>query len=248
MGGGDFIAGDTRYCLWLVGANPAKLRALPNVMARIEAVKKFRLESKAESTRKYAVQPTLFRQIAQPDSGYLAVPEVSSEKRSYIPIAFLTQDVICSNTIQFVPSATLWNFGVLTSTMHMAWVKQVCGRLKSDYRYSNSLVYNNFPWPQAATDKHKAAVEACAQAVLDARAPHLAAGSTLADLYDPLTMPPELVKAHQALDRAVEKCYSSEKTFQSDRDRTEHLFKLYETLTAGPLEAGMATKPKRRKK
>ena len=140
--------------------------------------------------------------------------------------------------------------------MHMAWVKQVCGRLKSDFRYSNSLVYNNFPWPEPAPDasdkvgaefaKRRAAVEACAQAVLDARAPHLARGSTLADLYDPLTMPPELVKAHQALDRAVEKCYRPE-PFPADRDRVEYLFALYEQLTTGPLAAAMEAKPKRKR-
>ena len=154
------------------------------------------------------------------------MPEVSSQNRSYIPIAFVSQNVICSNTVQFVPNATLFHFGVLTSMMHIAWVKQVCGRLKSDYRYSNSLVYNNYPWPAAVTDKQRAAVEAAAQGVLDARAQY--PGSTLADLYDPLAMPAPLLRAHQALDRAVDRCYRPE-PFTSDRQRVEFLFALYES-------------------
>jgi hypothetical protein len=240
MSGGDFIDGVERYCLWLVNVDPAKLRALPEVMKRIEAVKASRLASKAATTRAYAKHPTLFRQIAQPDSDYLAIPEVSSERRAYIPIAFLSKEVICSNKIQFVPSATLYHFGVLTSAMHMAWMKQVCGRMKSDFSYSNSLVYNNYPWPERVTDKQRAAVEAAAQAVLDARAQYPT--STLADLYDPLTMPAPLLKAHQQLDRAVDRCYRPE-PFPSDRHRVEYLFALYEQLTA-PLVA--AAKPARK--
>ena len=233
MGGYDFINGELRYCLWLVDADPKVIREMPTVMARVESVRKFREASKAESTRKYAKFPTLFRQIAQPDSNYLAVPEVSSANRPYIPMAFISKDKICSNTVQFVPNATPYHFGILTSVMHMAWVRQVCGRLKSDYRYSNSLVYNNFPWPQAVTEKQKAAVEAAAQKVLDVRKEF--PDATLADLYDPVAMPPKLVKAHAELDRAVDRCYRAE-AFPSDRHRVEFLFAQYEQLTA-PLVA-----------
>ena len=242
----EYIHGQGRWCLWLKDISPRELSELPEIKKRVEAVRDFRAASKAEATRKYAKFPTLFRQIAQPDTDYLLIPRVSSERRPYIPIGFVCENVIAGD-VQLIPNARLYHFGILTSTMHMAWVKQTCGRMKSDFRYSKDIVYNNFPWPQAMTDKQKAAVETCAQAVLDARTPHLATGSTLADLYDPLTMPPELVKAHQALDRAVEKCYRPE-PFASDRDRTEHLFKLYESLTTGPLEAGMAAKPKRTRK
>ena len=243
MGGGDFINGIIRYCLWLKGAAPNELRALPMVMDHVNAVKVMRLASAAESTRKFAAYPSLFRQIAQPETDYLAIPEVSSENRSYIPIAFLTEDVICSNTVQFVPGATLWHFGVLTSTMHMAWMRQICGRLKSDYRYSNTLVYNNYPWPDSATDPQRANVEEAAQAVLDARKQF--PGATLADLYDPISMPPNLAKAHAQLDRAVELCYRKE-PFATDRQRVEFLFALYEKLTA-PLTPQAKPQKARRK-
>ena len=241
MGGGDFINGVQRYCLWLKDADPALLRRCPAVMARVNSVRAFRAESKAESTRRYADKPTLFRQIAQPPSEYLAVPEVSSENRRYIPMAYVSSDVICSNTVQFVPNATKFHFGVLTSAMHIAWVGQVCGRLKSDYRYSNTLVYNNYPWPEPDA-KQRAAIETAAQAVLDARAPHLARGASLADLYDPLAMPAELLKAHQNLDRAVDKSYRPA-VFTSDRERVEFLFARYEKITS-PL-APAAPKPRR---
>lgn len=245
MSGGDFINGIERDCLWLKDAAPAVLRKLPRVMARVEAVKNSRLESNAESTRAYAKHPTLFRQIAQPDSDYLAVPEVSSERREYIPRAYLSATVICSNKIQFVPEATHYLFGVLTSVMHIAWARQVGGRLKSDFSYSNTLVYNNFPWPNP-TPEQRARVEEKARAVLAAREPHLPPRgmSTLADLYDPLTMPAALAKAHADLDRAVEKCYRAE-PFHSDRERVEHLFHLYEQLTAPLLPATPKTRGRR---
>jgi hypothetical protein len=187
MSGGDFIKGIERYCLWLHNADPGELRKLPLVSKRILAVKEARLKSKAASTRKYAETPTIFRQISQPDSDYLAIPEVSSERRLYVPIAFLSKDIICSNKIQFVPSATLYHFGVLTSLMHMGWMRYVCGRLKSDYSYSNTLVYNNFTWPTPTSAQVKV-IEEKAQAILDTRLQF--SGSTLADLYDPLIMPP----------------------------------------------------------
>jgi hypothetical protein len=238
MSGGDFINGDERYCLWLVDASPAQLKAMPKVMVRVEAVRAFRLESKAASTREFSAYPTRFRQIAQPMGSYLAVPEVSSENRSYIPMAVLGPDVICSNTVQFVPDAMPHHFGVLTSAMHMAWTRAVCGRLKSDFRYSNSIVYNNFPWPEPLDHNARTGIEIAAQGVLDARA--LFTGSTLADLYDPLTMPPALVKAHQQLDKAVDAAYvAAEKSagrkapkLGTDAERVAFLFERYQALTS----------------
>lgn len=238
MSGGDFINGDERYCLWLVDADPNQLKSMPRVMARVESVRKFRLESKAASTRDFAAFPTRFRQIAQPSGSYLAIPEVSSENRNYVPMAFLGNEVICSNTVQFVPDASLHHFGILTSLMHMAWVRTVCGRLKSDFRYSNTIVYNNFPWPEPLDDKSRTAIEAAAQGVLDAR--DAFPTSTLADLYDPLTMPPALVRAHQQLDRAFDAAYlAAEKAagrkapkLGTDAERVAFLFERYQALTS----------------
>ncbi len=202
---------------------------MPKVMERIERVKEFRLKSTAEPTKKAAKTPALFFYISQPVSVYILIPEVSSERRQYIPIGFMPKNVISANTNFLIPSSSMFHFGVLTSAMHMAWVRQVCGRLKSDYRYSGSMVYNNFPWPQSATPKQREAVEEKAQAVLNARKQF--PDATLADLYDPLTMPPALAKVHAELDRAVDLCYRPEK-FDSDRQRVEYLFALYEKLTA----------------
>lgn len=229
MGGGDFINGIERYCLWLKDASPNEIRNLPLVSKRVQAVRDERLKSKAASTRKYAATPTIFRQIAQPDSNYLAIPEVSSERRTYVPIAFFDKNIICSNTVQFVPNATLFHFGILTSLMHMEWMRYVCGRLKSDYRYSNTLVYNNFPWPENNNATQIKAIEEKAQDVLDIRAQF--PDSTLADLYDPLTMPPSLLKAHQSLDKVVDAAYRKA-PFTSERDRIEFLFSAYQRLTA----------------
>jgi hypothetical protein len=236
----EYIHGSGRWCLWLKDISPRELAELPNVKKRVEGVRDFRAASKAEATRKYAKFPSLFRQIAQPDSDYLLIPRVSSERRPYIPIGFVSKRVIAGD-VQLIADATLFHFGILTSAMHMAWVRQFCGRLKSDFRYTKDIVYNNYPWPVSATDKQTAAVAAAAQAVLDARARYPTA--TLADLYDPLTMPAPLLQAHQALDRAVDRCYRPE-PFESDRQRVEYLFALYEKLTA-PLV--VAAKPKRRK-
>jgi hypothetical protein len=232
VSGGDFIDGVQRRCLWLVDAPPAVL-ALPPVHARLAAVREVRLASSAASTREFAAYPSLFRQIAQPGSDYLAVPEVSSERRRYIPIAFVPQEVICSNKIQFIATADPYHFGVLTSAMHMAWVRAVCGRLKSDFSYSNTIVYNNFPWPAAPSEAQRQAIESAAQAVLDARAAY--PQSSLADLYDPLAMPPALVKAHAALDRAVDAAYVADggkKTWASDAERVAFLFTRYQQLTS----------------
>lgn len=202
---------------------------MPEVLKRVEAVRKVSLESVRETTRKLAASSTRFGENRQPHSDYLLVPGVSSERRPFIPIGYLTSDVIASNLVNVIPDATPFHFGILTSSMHMAWMRQVCGRLKSDYRYSAGLVYNNFPWPEKPTAKQKAAVEAKAQAVLDARAKHTLA--TLADLYDPLTMPADLVKAHADLDRAVDACYRPQ-AFTADAQRVEFLFALYERYTA----------------
>ncbi len=241
LGAVEFIHGDSRWCLWLKDASPAAIRALPLVMERVELVREHREASKRETTRDLARTPTLFGEIRQPNGRYLLIPSVSSENRQYIPMSFMPKTVIASNLVLLVPGATLHHFGVLTSAMHMAWVKQVCGRLKSDYRYSNRLVYNNYPWPEAPTAKQRVAVEAAAQAVLDARKEF--SGATLADLYDPLAMPPALVKAHADLDRAVDLCYRPQ-PFDNDRLRVEYLFGLYEKLTT-PLIALSKKRPRK---
>jgi type I restriction-modification system DNA methylase subunit len=225
VGGEDFISGRRRWCLWLKDADPGRLRQLDHVMNRVKAVKEFRLKSPTASVREFANQPTLFTQDRQPDFPYLALSEVSSENRRYIPIGFMEPDIIASNTLQIVVGATLYCFGVMNSVMHMAWVHTVCGRLESRIRYTPS-VYNNFPWPENPSVKQQQAVEAAAQAVLDARAQF--PESSLADLYDPLTMPPVLLKAHQALDRAVDTAYGRSR-FKSEAERVAFLFDLYQS-------------------
>ncbi|MGD0059161.1 MAG: DNA methyltransferase [Verrucomicrobiia bacterium] len=242
-GSEEFINGNMRWCLWLKDASPAELRTLPEIMKRVQAVREFRENSTAAPTRKAAQTPTLFFYISQPTTKYILIPEVSSERRNYIPMDFMLPDVISANTNFLVASDSLYLLGVLTSAMHMAWVRQVGGRLKSDYRYSGSMVYNTYPWPEAVTDRQRTAVEAGAQAVLDARTRYPT--STLADLYDPLTMPAPLMKAHQELDRAVDRCYRPE-AFDTDRQRVEYLFALYEKITA-PIVAAAKPKRKRRK-
>lgn len=205
IGSVEFINNIPRWCLWLRDADPIELRKLPLVLDRINKVKKFREESTAEPTRKTAKTPTQFFYISHPNSDYLVIPETSSERRDIIPIGYVNKDVIASNAVYLIPSANPFTFGVLCSSMHMAWTRTTCGRLKSDYRYSASIVYNNFPWAESPSEKQKEAVEKAAQAVLDARSQF--PDASLADLYDPNTMPAALVKAHQALDRAVDLCY-----------------------------------------
>ena len=218
-----------RWCLWLKDATPRELRDMPEVMARVERVRDFRAKSSAEPTRKTADTPSLFFYISQPATDYLVIPEVSYERRQFIPIGYASKKVICSNTNYLIPEANLYVLGMLCSTMHMAWVRHVCGRLKSDYRYTGSMVYNNYPWPSDPTKKQKAAVEEAAQGVLDARAAH--PDASLADLYDPVAMPPDLRKAHQALDKAVDAAYGK-KTFTSDAERVAFLFELYHKYTS----------------
>ncbi len=225
----EFLNGKKRWCIWLVKAEPSEIKQLPEIMKRVELVKKFRIDSVAPSTQKFATTPTLFRDKNQPNT-YILVPSTTSENRKYIPLGFFSKDDIANNSCHTVPNGNLFHFGVLMSKMHMAWVKTVCGRLKSDYRYSKDIVYNNFPWPENPTSKQKEAIEKAAQKVLDARLEFPT--SSLADLYDPLTMPPVLVKAHNELDKAVDSAYSKQ-TFNSDAKRMEFLFDLYERYTAG---------------
>jgi len=234
FGAEEFINGVERWCLMLKDCPPDELRKMPEVIKRVDAVRLSRLASKRPVTRKLALTPTRFAHENLPFGNFLVVPGVSSERRSYIPIGYQTPEVIASNLVNIVPDATLYHFGVLTSTMHMAWVRQVCGRMKSDYRYSNKLVYNNYPWPQDVNDKRSWAVETVAQRVLDVRVKYKS--STLADLYDPLTMPPDLVKAHTDLDRAVDRCYRTA-SFTNECQRVEFLFALYESLVVPLLPA-----------
>lgn len=229
LGGQEFIQGIERFCLWLVDINPSVLRKMPKVLERLDSVRKMREISTDPKTREMAKTPWLFRETDNFDS-FVAIPEVSSERRTYIPIGFLDKETIPSNKLQILPNGTIWHFGILTSSMHMAWTKYTCGRLESRYQYSAGIVYNNFPWPENSTDKQKEAVEKAAQAVLDARAQF--PGSSLADLYDPNTMPPVLLKAHQALDKAVDMCYRSQ-PFPNETKRIEFLFELYDKYTAG---------------
>ncbi|OPF17846.1 SAM-dependent methyltransferase [Microcystis aeruginosa KW] len=238
----EFLNGGKKSCLWLLDIKPNELKNIPEILERVEAVKQFRSKSIAASTRNYS-DHCLFRQITQPKSDYILVPRTTSENRKYIPIGFFTADNIVSDTCQSIPNGDLYLFGILTSEMHMAWVKYVCGRLKSDYRYSKDIVYNNFPFPENITDKQKQTVETCAQAVLDTRVKY--PDSSLADLYDPLTMPPDLLKAHQKLDKAVDLCYRPQ-PFTSELNRIEYLFELYEKLTA-PLLPTSKQKPAKRK-
>nr|NCR22611.1 class I SAM-dependent DNA methyltransferase [Microcystis aeruginosa L111-01] len=238
----EFLNGGKKWCLWLLDIKPNELKNIPEILERVEAVKQFRSKSIAASTRNYSYH-CLFRQITQPKSDYILVPRTTSENRKYIPIGFFTADNIVSDTCQAIPNGDLYLFGILTSEMHMAWVKYVCGRLKSDYRYSKDIVYNNYPFPENITDKQKQTVETCAQAVLDTRAKY--PDSSLADLYDPLTMPPDLIKAHQKLDKAVDLCYRPQR-FTSELNRIEYLFELYEKLTA-PLLSTSKQKARKRK-
>lgn len=243
VGAEEFINNKPRWCLWLKEIQPAELKRLPMVLKRVENVKAVRLVSPKADTVKWSNFPNLFTEDRQPKNRYLLVPSVSSERRKYIPIGFMHSDTVASNLCLMIPDATLYHFGILSSAMHMAWVRNVCGRLKSDYRYSAGIVYNNFPWPLAPTDRQKQAIEDAAQAVLDARAKF--PDASLADLYDPLIMPPALTKAHQKLDAAVDIAYAKRK-FIGDGDRVAFLFELYQQITS-PLESKKATRRKRTK-
>jgi hypothetical protein len=229
VGATEYINKIERYCLWLVDASPKDLRDIRPILSRIDQVRDFRLKSKKEGTRKKASTPMLFDEIRQPTSNYLLVPRHSSESRKYIPLGFLPPTVVALDSCLVVPKASLYEFGVVTSEMHMAWMRWTCGRIKSDFRYSASIVYNNYPWPEVTDDQRKK-IEELAQKVLDARANHPT--SSLADLYHHTTMPPDLRKAHEALDKSVDSCYRKE-AFKSERERVEYLFGLYRKLTEG---------------
>jgi len=224
----EFLNNKKRWCLWFEDVKPEELRSMPKVMERVEAVKQFRLASVAPSTRKHADTPYLFRDRNRPET-FIAVPRVSSENRKYIPMGFFDRNSIVSDTMLSIPDAELYHFGVLMSEMHMAWVKYTCGRLESRYRYSKDVVYNNFPWPKEVSEKAKKNAEEKAQKVLDVRTEF--PDSSLADLYDPLTMPPKLVKAHQELDKAVDLCYRTQ-AFTTEASRIEFLFDLYNEYTS----------------
>lgn len=230
IGSEEYINNFKRYCLWLKDADPVELRKLPFVLERIERVRMMRESSADANTRKWAKFPALFMAERQPNSNYLLIPRVSSENRIYVPIGYLTPEIIISDRATALPNASLYHFGITTSLMHNTWMRYTCGRMKSDYNYSNSIVYNNFPWPESPTEKQKQAVEQAAQAVLDARLQF--PDSSLADLYDPNTMPPALVKAHQQLDKAVDGCYRPQ-PFINETKRIEFLFELYDKYTAG---------------
>ena len=228
VGAREFLHDLPRYCLWLDGISPKELHSLPLVRERIAKVREFRLASSKVATQKFADLPTRFMEIRQPKDNYILIPSHSSENRKYIPIGFMTPDVICGNANLMIPNATLYHFGILESNVHMAWMRVVCGRIKSDYRYSNDIVYNNFPWPNP-TEEQKAKIEQTAQAILDARA--LYPDSSLADLYDELTMPVELRKAHQDNDRAVMQAYGFNVKSMTESQCVAELFKLYQKLT-----------------
>ena len=234
FGADDYLQNKPRWCLWLGDCPPEKLRQMPEVLKRVNAVKKFREDSKSAPTKKLAATPTRFHVENIPNASYLLIPRHSSEKRKYIPIGYVKPIFLAGDSCLIISDTSLFHFGVLTSAMHMAWVRQVCGRLESRYRYSAGLVYNNYPWPVSPNQKQVAAVEKAAQKVLAVRKDF--PKSTLADLYHPLSMPPELVKAHADLDRAVDLCYRPE-PFTSERQRVEYLFGLYEQLTAPLLPA-----------
>ena len=226
IGATEFINNKKRWCLWLVGANPAELRKMPLVMQRVEACKADRENAPDAGRRKLAERPTQFREINNPET-YVVVPAVSSERRRYVPIGFLNSDTIATNLVITIPDATIYHFGILTSNVHMSWMRAVCGRLKSDYRYSKDVVYNNFPWP-TPTPEQKARIEQTAQAILDARS--LYPDCSLADLYDEATMPPELRKAHQQNDRAVMQAYGFSVKNMTESTCVAELMKLYQQL------------------
>lgn len=237
----EFLNGQKRWCLWLLDAEPKELKQLPEVLKRIELVRQFRLNSIAPSTQKFSLTPSLFRDKNQPES-YILIPSTTSENRKYIPMGLFGKNDIANNSCHTVPNGNLFHFGVLMSAMHMAWVKTLCGRLKSDFRYSKDIVYNNYPWPENPSDKQIKTIEEKAQNVLDVRASF--PNSSLADLYNPLTMPPALVKAHNELDKAVDAAYSKQ-NFSTEAKRMEFLFELYEKYTA---DLFVKEKPKKTKK
>ena len=224
----EYINNKERYCLWLVNANPSEIRASSFIHNRVEQVKQYRLSSPKKATQDSAAYSTLFQEVRQPDKEYIIVPRVSSENRRYVPMGFMSPENIVNDSVQIIPNATLYHLGVLESNVHMAWMRAVCGRLEMRYRYSKDVVYNNFPWPNPTEDQ-KQKIEQTAQAILDARA--LYPDSSLADLYDELTMPVELRKAHQDNDRAVMQAYGFNVKTMTESQCVAELFKLYQEMT-----------------
>ena len=221
----EFLNNQKRWCIWLVDIEPDELRQLPDIMLRVKKVREFRLASKKIPTKKIADIPALFAEIRQPENNFILIPRVTSENRKYVPFSFFSRDYIVHDTCTCIPNATLYHFGVLSSEMHMVWMRHVCGRLESRFRYSNDIVYNNFPWPDKASEKNIKPVETAAQSVLDVRKEY--SDCSLADLYDSLSMPPDLIKAHKELDKAVDLCYRPQ-GFQDEMKRIEYLFSLYQ--------------------
>ncbi len=233
LGGEEFLNARNRWCLWLKDVPPNEFKSLPLVSSRVNHVRKQREKSTRATTKELAKFPSLFGEIRQPTSSYLMIPRVSSERREVIPVGFFSPNVIASEQTLVVPDATLYHFGVISSTMHNAWVRAVCGRLESRYRYSNTIVYNNFPWPSEPSDAARQRIEEAAQGVLDARAQFPC--TSLATLYNPETMPPALVKAHATLDRAVDAAYQPDggaKSYANDATRVAFLFRRYAALTS----------------
>ena len=230
IGSHEFINRYFRYCLWLGKCPPNELRKMPECMKRVQAVRDFRLASTSAGTVKLADTPTRFHVENMPSGNYIVVPKVSSERRKYIPMGYITPDILSSDLVFIIPNAAVYHFGILTSNVHMAWVRAVCGRLKSDYRYSKDIVYNNFPWCNP-TDEQRAKIEQTAQAILDARA--LYPDCSLADLYDEVTMPPELRKAHQANDRAVMAAYGFDVKTMTESSCVAELMRMYQGLVEG---------------
>lgn len=228
-GADDFLYNSPRWCLWLRDCSPSELRAMPNVLSRVEAVRAFRSASRSAPTKKLASTPTRFHVENFTGDPFLLIPRHSSEKRRYVPLGFMGHEDLAGDSCLVATNASLFHFGVLSSAMHVAWVRYTCGRLESRYRYSKDIVYNNFPWPEPPEKKHTQAIEQAVQGVIDARARF--PGSSFADLYDPAAMPPELTRAHQALDRAVDAAYGR-KAFSSDAERVAFLFELYRQYTS----------------
>jgi hypothetical protein len=244
IGARELLNGIERWYLWLGDCPPNILHNMPLCMERVKAVYEFRKASRSAPTQRLADTPTRFHVEFLSEDSCLVIPRHSSERRNYIPFAPFTSEYLVGDACLAMDQATLYHFGVLTSAMHMAWVRHVCGRLESRYRYSAKLVYNNFPWPMDTTEAQRSKVEVCAQAVLDVRQGYLDDGSTLANLYDPLFMPAPLLGAHQALDRAVDRSYRSAR-FTSERERVEFLFQRYEALTTPLAPSGPAPRDRR---
>ena len=228
-GATEYINNKSRYCLWLVGITPAELRSSSFIRGRVEKVREFRLRSTKEATRKSADTSTLFQQIRHPDSQYIIIPRHSSENRKYIPFGFVNPEIIVNDAVQIIPNAELYHFGIMMSIVHMAWTRAVCGRIKSDYRYSNEVVYNNFPWC-TPTAEQKTRIEKTAKAILKARA--LYPDSSLADIYDEIAMPSELRKAHQANDDSVMQAYEFDVKTMTESSIVAELMKKYQKLVA----------------